>query len=205
VATVRRIFLASSNPGKLHEFRAIAVNQSVSLELLPGFDAFPPFEESAPTFAENAVGKALHCGRAVNGLLLADDSGLAVDALDGGPGIHSARYAGPRASNTERISKLFHEMRGVPRGRRSAKFICVLALAEHGRVKAVISADIAGEITEEPRGAGGFGYDPIFSIPQLGRTFAELPADEKNQWSHRGRAFRKLLAVLENRTSLLHS
>lgn len=192
-----KLFLASSNPGKLGEFRALgasdATNDCVDLELLPGFDSLPSFEEDAPTFSENATGKALHYSRLREGLVFADDSGLVVPALGGAPGVHSARYAGPAATNAERVAKLLGELRGKKDGERAAYFVCAIALAEHGRAIAIVTARVDGEILESPAGSGGFGYDPVFYFPALKKTFAELLPQEKNQISHRGKAFRRLL------------
>jgi XTP/dITP diphosphohydrolase len=199
-----RLFLASSNPGKLAEYCALAQtaepassgDAAAALELLPKFDALPPFEENAPTFAENAAGKALHYSRFCEGLVFADDSGLVVPALGGAPGVLSARYAGPGASSSERNAKLLRELQGKSGRERAAYFVCAIALAERGRAKAVVTARVDGEILETPRGARGFGYDPIFYLRGLGKGFAEISAEEKNQYSHRGRAFRKLFAFL---------
>lgn len=199
-----KLFLASSNPGKLGEFRSLteadragvvgALAARAEIELLPGFDSLAPFEEGAPTFAENAAGKALHYSRQGEGLVFADDSGLVVPALCGAPGVHSARYAGPGATNADRIAKLLGELRGNKGAEREAYFVCAIALAERGRAIAVVSARVDGEILESTRGDGGFGYDPVFYFPALKKTFAELLPEEKNQISHRGKAFRKLLA-----------
>ena len=199
-----KLFLASSNPGKLAEYRALAraaaPSLPVELALLPGFDALPAFEENAPTFAENAAGKALQYSRHRDGLVFADDSGLVVPALGGAPGVQSARYAGPQATNSQRIEKLLGEMRDKTGCERVAYFVCAIALAERGRAMAIVTDRVDGEILEAPRGSGGFGYDPVFYFPALEKTFAELPAEEKNQRSHRGKAFRRLLAAL---TSML--
>jgi XTP/dITP diphosphohydrolase len=208
-----RLLLASSNPGKLREFRALAAaetrarNIDIELELdpFPGFAEFPPFAESALTFAENAAGKALHYSRFNDLPVMADDSGLVVAALDGAPGVLSARYAGTGASDADRIAKLEEELRraGAAKGSspdhpldRGACFVCVIALAARGRVAAVLSDDVRGEILERPRGAAGFGYDPVFLYPPLGKTFAEMREEEKNKHSHRGKAFRKMLEFL---------
>lgn len=195
-----KIFLASSNPGKLAEYRALAATNApsfpVALESLRDFEALAPFEEGAPTFAENAAGKALHCSRFCSELVFADDSGLVVPALAGGPGVHSARYAGANATNLQRIEKLLGEMRDGRADERAAYFICAIALANQGRVMAVVTDRVDGQILEEPRGSSGFGYDPVFYFPALKKTFAELSAEEKNRHSHRGKAFRKLLAAL---------
>jgi XTP/dITP diphosphohydrolase len=165
------------------------------LELFPGFDSLPPCEENAPTFAENAVGKALHYSRLSEELVFADDSGLVVPSLDGAPGVHSARYAGVQATNSQRIEKLLTEMRGKTGIARSAYFVCAIALAKRGRAIAIVTDSVPGEILEAPRGSGGFGYDPVFYFPALKRTFAEISKEEKNQLSHRGKAFRRLLAA----------
>jgi XTP/dITP diphosphohydrolase len=197
-----KLFLASSNPGKLAEYRVLALTGApsvpVELELFPDFARFPSFEENAPTFAENAAGKALHYSRFQEGLVFADDSGLVVPALGGAPGVHSARYAGAKASNAQRIEKLLGELRGKAGEKRSAHFVCAIALASQGRATAVVTDRVDGQILEAPRGSGGFGYDPVFYFPALQKTFAELTAKEKNKYSHRGKAFRKLLAALSS-------
>jgi XTP/dITP diphosphohydrolase len=196
-----RIFLASSNPGKLAEYRALAQTAApsslVDLELIPGFDSLPSFEENASTFAENAVGKALHYSRLSEGMVFADDSGLVVPALGGRPGVHSARYAGPKATSVERIEKLLGELRGKMGSQRAAHFVCAIALAKQGHAIAVVTDHVEGEILNSPSGSGGFGYDPVFYYPPLKKTFAELTEEEKNLHSHRGKAFRKLLATLD--------
>jgi XTP/dITP diphosphohydrolase len=196
------VYLASSNPGKLGEFRVLASAAALSaqfeLELLPAFDALPAFEENAPTFAENATGKALHYSRFHDGLVLADDSGLVVPALDGAPGVLSARYAGPTATSAERMTKLLAELLAKTGQGRHAHFVCAIALAQRGRTTAIVTDRVDGEILQAPRGGGGFGYDPIFYFPALRKTFAELSAEEKNEYSHRGKAFRKILGLMAN-------
>jgi len=196
-----KLLLATANPGKLREYHALAAGalagRAVELALLPGIEALPRFDESAPTFAENAAGKALHYSRFAELPVVADDSGLVVPALGGAPGVHSARYAGPGASDAERVRKLLDELRHRRVTDRRARFVCVMALAERGRVVAVFSDSALGELLEVPRGAQGFGYDPIFFFPALGKTYAEISREEKNLYSHRGKAFRKLLAFLE--------
>jgi XTP/dITP diphosphohydrolase len=199
-----RFFLASSNPGKLAEYRALAQSAepsvpgvpAIALELLPEFESLPAPEENAPTFAENAAGKALHYSRFCGGLVFADDSGLVVPSLGGAPGVLSARYAGPGASSAARNAKLLGELRGKRGGERAAYFVCAIALAEHGRAKAIVTARVDGEILEAPRGDRGFGYDPVFYVSALGEGFAKISSEVKNEYSHRGRAFRKLLAFL---------
>jgi XTP/dITP diphosphohydrolase len=191
-----RLFLASSNSGKLREYVELARRSGVTIELLPRFAQFPSFEESAPTFAENSAGKALHYSRYTAEAVVADDSGLVVPALGGAPGVYSARYAGPGASDADRVQKLLREMRGKAGAERRARFVCVTAVARAGRAIAVASAAANGVVTDEPRGAGGFGYDPVFLFEELGRTYAELTSDEKNAYSHRGKAFSKLLYMI---------
>jgi XTP/dITP diphosphohydrolase len=202
-----KLYLASSNQGKLNEFRVLAAAKAqrsvaIDLRLLPAYDSLPAFDEDAPTFAENAAGKALHYSRLYDGFVFADDSGLVVPSLGGRPGVHSARYVGPTATNTDRIEKLLAELKGKTGNGRRAYFVCAIALAEQGRAKAVVTGRVDGEILQAPRGAGGFGYDPIFYFPPLQKSFAELSAAEKNEHSHRGKAFRRLLASIE---SLLQS
>lgn len=192
-----KLIVASSNPGKLSEYQAMAAGHTVELALLPNIDSLPGFDESAPTFAENAAGKALHYSRHIDGWVFADDSGLVVPALGGAPGVKSARYAGPDASDADRVQKLLAELREKNVADRAARFVCVVALAEKGCILAVISDFVEGRLLEAPQGTGGFGYDPIFFFAPRGKTFAELSREEKNQHSHRGKAFRKLLAHLE--------
>lgn len=192
------LFAASSNPGKLREYRALAepYGSSVELALLPRFDSLPAFEEIWPTFGENAAGKALHYSGPPPGIVVADDSGIVVPALGGAPGVQSARYAGPNASDIERVRKLLGEMRGKTGNERRARFVCVVALAEEGQMLGLFSAAAEGILLDEPRGEDGFGYDPIFFFPALGKTFAETSREEKNLYSHRGKAFRKALDFL---------
>ncbi|MGA2810507.1 MAG: RdgB/HAM1 family non-canonical purine NTP pyrophosphatase [Candidatus Acidiferrum sp.] len=195
------VLLASSNQGKLAEFLAmsdsvILPRSPIRLALLGNFADGPAFEESAPTFAENAAGKAMHYSRFTEDAVLADDSGLVVPALGGAPGVRSARYAGPNATSEQRNAKLLYEMRDLAAENRRAYFVCVLAIAIKGAPTAIISARADGEILSGPRGNAGFGYDPIFYLRELDKTFAELTGDEKNALSHRGKAFRRLLSVI---------
>jgi XTP/dITP diphosphohydrolase len=192
------LLLASSNQGKLEEYAELAEGSRIRLEALPDFDVLPAFDESAPTFAENAAGKALHYSRFANAPVIADDSGLAVRALGGAPGPQSRRYAGPKATDAIRMSKLLEEMAGRQGEDRRARFVCVLALAQAGRVLAVFSDAVDGTLLDAPRGSAGFGYDPIFLFEPLGKTFAELPRRQKNELSHRGKAFQKLLSYLDS-------
>ena len=196
-ATYYKLLLASGNPGKLREYQVLAAGHAVRLELLQGFSSLPEFLEDAPTFAENAAGKALYYSKYSEALIFGDDSGLVVPALDGSPGVLSARYAGPGASSEQRNAKLLAELGRKDGAGREAYFVCVIALALRGRCLAVVSGKVEGEILEHPRGSGGFGYDPVFYLPELGKSFAELDPEEKNSLSHRGKAFRRLVEVLK--------
>jgi len=193
-----RLFVASSNAGKLREYRALAeaAGAPVDLEFIPIFHSLDIFEEIWPTIAENAAGKALHYSRFAEGVVIADDSGLVVPALGGAPGVHSARYAGPDASDEDRVQKVLGEMRGRKGADRQARFICVVAVAESGKMRGLFSASAEGLLLDEPRGHDGFGYDPIFYFPGLGKTYAEISREEKNLYSHRGKAFRNTIDFL---------
>jgi XTP/dITP diphosphohydrolase len=191
-----RMLLATSNPGKLAEYRELAAGTTLGIDLLPNFYNLPVFEESAPTFAENSAGKALHYSPFTSEIVLADDSGLVVPVLGGAPGVLSARYAGPNATSAERATKLLGEMAGKTGQERRARFVCVITIARQGRALAVVSGAAEGLIADEPRGVYGFGYDPIFCFPDGRRTYAEATAEEKNLASHRGKAFRRLIALL---------
>ncbi|HEX3375359.1 MAG TPA: non-canonical purine NTP pyrophosphatase [Candidatus Acidoferrales bacterium] len=195
--------MASSNPGKLREYQALAgaagstpAGATIDLAFIPNFDSLPLFEEIWPTFAENAAGKALHYSRFAKDIVIADDSGLVVPALGGAPGVLSARYAGPGASDIDRIHKLLSELRVKKADDRRARFVCVVAVAEAGKMLGLFSAAAEGIILEEPRGKDGFGYDPVFLFPALGKTYAEISREEKNLYSHRGKAFHKALDFL---------
>jgi XTP/dITP diphosphohydrolase len=187
-----RILLASSNPGKLREYRELAAGSRFEIELLANFREIPSFEESAPTFAENGAGKALHYSRFTDGDVLADDSGLVVPALGGAPGVQSARYAGPAATDSDCVRKLLREMDGKVGDERRARFVCVIAVARRGRALLVVSDFAEGVLANEPRGTNGFGYDPVFCFSATGHSYAETSREGKNRHSHRGKAFRKI-------------
>jgi len=193
-----KLLVATSNAGKIAEFRELAgrAGGAWQVEPLPGFGRISAYDESAETFAENAAGKAEHYSRGNPEWVMADDSGLVVPALGGEPGVRSSRYAGPECDARKNTAKLLAAMKGLSGEGRAARFVCVLALAREGRVAAVFSAEVAGRILDSPRGAGGFGYDPVFYFEAAGKTFAELAAAEKNRVSHRGRAFEKLTRYL---------
>jgi XTP/dITP diphosphohydrolase len=195
---MQRIYVATSNPGKLRDFRATAAPFSVAIEPVPNFSSLPTVTEDAPTFEGNAQKKAEFYSLHSNGEpILADDSGLEVDALHGLPGVISARYAAgpghPNATDAENNAKLLHDLEHVPATQRTARFVCTVALAEKGRTLATFRGEASGLILRDPRGTGGFGYDPLFFFPSLKKTFAELTTEEKAQVSHRGQAFRKFL------------
>jgi XTP/dITP diphosphohydrolase len=182
------LLLATTSAGKLRELRQLFADLPLRL-VAPaevGLDLDP--EETGATFRENAVIKATAFARASGLPSLADDSGLEVDALGGEPGVRSRRYAGPNASDADRIALLLSKLEDVPAGRRNARFRCVMALAEPDRLIGTVEGTCAGRIAPAPRGHNGFGYDPIFWLPEQERTMAELPDHEKNAISHRGRA-----------------
>ncbi len=201
---MRRIYVATSNPGKLRDFAA-AAGTDLDIAPLPGIGDAPAPAEDAPTFEGNARKKAEHYSRLYPGeLVLADDSGLEVNALGGAPGVHSARYAAESAaSNADDAAnnaRLLREMEGVPDEARRARFVCVLAAAREGQTVLTARGEVEGMILREPRGTGGFGYDPLFYLPEIGKTMAELSAQEKAEVSHRGRALRKWMeAMRKNR------
>lgn len=195
---ISRVLLASSNQGKLGEYRRMAnkVQPAIEFDVLSRFGELPAFEESAPSFAENSAGKALHYSKFNSEVVLADDSGLVVPELGGRPGVQSARYAGPNASDADRIEKLLAEMKGFSGEQRRARFVCVISLAQKDRMIAVVSDMTEGNIGLHPRGAYGFGYDPVFISEELGRTFGEASEEEKDEKSHRGKAFHRILRLL---------
>ena len=190
------LYCATGNAGKLREFREAARGHA-GLEPLPGFASLEPAEETGSSFEANAIQKALYYGAAAEGLLFAEDSGLEAEALDGAPGIYSARFSGPAATDESNNALLLERLAGS--SDRRARYVCVIALVEHGRLLETFRGEVAGRILETPRGEGGFGYDPLFLYEPFGRTFAEITAGRKFEVSHRGNAFRKLLAWLDAR------
>lgn len=193
------VYLASTNSGKLREFRHAAEARGVDLELLPGIEDLPVCVEDGNTFEENACKKALFYSQWTDGMVFADDSGISVDALRSGPGVYSARYAGPEADDEANNQKLLRELAGVPPSDRTAHYACIIALAQRGEILTVVEGRADGLIQNEPEGTGGFGYDPYFFYPPLNRTFAQLSMEEKFEVSHRGEAFRKLLDYLQSK------
>ena len=201
---MRPVFIATSSSGKLRDFAAAA--GELEVQSLPGFSSLPAATEDGATFEENARKKAEHYSRLAPGkLVLADDSGLEVDALGGAPGVRSARYAADESAapasglslgqNNDEANnaRLLRELEKVADPARTARYVCVLAAARDGHTLAAFRGEAAGVIARAPRGGGGFGYDPLFYFPQLGKTFAELAPQEKAAVSHRGAAFSKFL------------
>ncbi|MGB9233220.1 MAG: RdgB/HAM1 family non-canonical purine NTP pyrophosphatase [Terriglobales bacterium] len=200
--SLRKVLVATSNAGKLRDFAGAAAEHGITVEGIPGFSSLSLVIENGATFEANARKKAEEYSRSIpSELVLADDSGLEVDALGGEPGIHSARYAAgaPHAaeSNTDdeaNNARLLRELARVPLEKRTARFVCAIAAARDGRTLATFRGTAEGMILDAPRGANGFGYDPLFYFPQIGKTFAELGSAEKARYSHRGGAFRAFLA-----------
>jgi XTP/dITP diphosphohydrolase len=193
-----KTYVATKNAGKLDELRAIFDGSPLELDT---WDAYADVDETADSYAGNALLKAEALAvqlrqAGIDARVLADDSGLEVVALDGRPGIYSARYAGAEASWRRRRTLLLEELRSVPPAGRQARFVCTMALVGPGLKAATASGTVAGRITEEERGSGGFGYDPLFYYPPLGCTFAELDPTVKNAVSHRHEAAQALLATL---------
>jgi XTP/dITP diphosphohydrolase len=186
-----KLYCATGNPGKLREFRMAAAHAPVEIGLLPGFRDIPPCVEDGATFEENAVKKARHYGPYAPGLLFADDSGLEVDALGGAPGVLSARYSGPDATDSSNNRLLQRNLEGA--GERSARFVCRIALVDGEHLLGTYGGTVEGVILDAPRGEGGFGYDPLFYYPPFGCTFGEATDEQKFSASHRGQA---LLAML---------
>jgi XTP/dITP diphosphohydrolase len=198
---MKHILIATSNPGKLRDFAGAAAVYGIEVRTIPDFSSLPTVVEDGTTFEANARKKADEYSRHVPGeIVIADDSGLEVDALGGAPGVHSARYAADEPhlaeNNTDdklNNAKLIREIRCVPLRQRTGRFVCVIAAARDGNILAVFQGKAEGMILDSACGANGFGYDPLFYFPEIGRTFAELSAEEKSKYSHRGAAFRKFL------------
>ena len=189
-----RLYCATGNSGKLREFRLAAGLAPVEIELVPGFREIPPCIENGATFEENAIIKARHYGVHVNGLLFADDSGLEVDALGGAPGVYSARFSGPQATDESNNRLLLEKLRGVDD--RTARFVCAIALVQGDQLRGIYRGTVEGRIIDEARGPNGFGYDPLFYYPPFGCTFGQAGDDEKFTVSHRGQALRQMLQAL---------
>jgi XTP/dITP diphosphohydrolase len=191
-----RLVVATLNAAKGRELVALLGDVGREVVLLADVPGATLPEETGTTYAENALLKARAAAKQTGALSLGDDSGLEVDALDGAPGLHSARFGGPGLNDAGRTRRLLRALSGVPPVRRAARFRCVIALVDPGGAEQVVEGVADGFIAEAPRGAGGFGYDPVFFFPPLGRTLAELTAPEKARVSHRGRAVAALRRLL---------
>lgn len=189
------IVLATRNQGKVRELREMLKDFPVEIRSLADFGPLPEVVEDGATFDDNAYKKAIFTAKALGLPAISDDSGLVVAALDGAPGVHSARYAGPQATDADNIAKLLQAMEGV--ADRRAAFECVISLAVPSGPALTYEGRCEGEIAAAPQGEGGFGYDPVFFYPPLGRTFAEISPAEKNQISHRGQAISQLAAEFD--------
>ena len=206
---MRRVLIATSNPGKLRDFAGAARTHGITIAGIPDFSDLPTPVEDGQTFDENARKKAEEYSLAVPGeIVLADDSGLEVAALNGGPGVHSARYAAdePHLADTNtddeaNNARVLRELRDVVPEKRTARFVCVLAAARNGKTLATFRGTADGMILDAPRGTNGFGYDPLFYFTGIQKTFAELSAEEKARYSHRGSAFRQFLGWYEKQFS----
>lgn len=192
------LYCATKNIGKLREYRHAAGELAGGLpqiEPLPDLDRIPPCDEDGASFEANAALKAVYYSAQTEELVFTDDSGLQVDALHGAPGVHSAHFAGPDATDEENNRLLLARLERATN--RRARFVCVIALARQGRLLNVFRGTVEGEILTAPRGSAGFGYDPLFYCPELGMTFSEASTEEKHAVSHRGKALRRMLAHLE--------
>jgi XTP/dITP diphosphohydrolase len=196
-ARMKKLVLASGNQGKLAEFKALFAKLAIEVLPLSDFGVESP-EETGLSFIENAILKARHASKATGLPALADDSGLAIDALNGAPGIYSARYAGVGVTDADNIDKALKSLAGVPEAQRGARFHCVLALMQHAEdpMPLIAHGAWAGRILSARVGDGGFGYDPIFYVPEKDCAAAQLSKDEKNAISHRGKAIAELLNVM---------
>jgi len=187
------LVLATRNKGKIEEMKAMLSGYGIEVKGVGDFPECSEIEEDGDTFQQNAIKKAETISKQLGVPALADDSGLEVDVLEGRPGVYSARFAGPDATDEENIEKLIESLRDVPAGDRQARFRCVVAVAVPGKDTWTSEGTCEGHIVLEPTGNGGFGYDPIFYVPEKGKTMAQLTKDEKNQISHRGKAMRQFL------------
>jgi len=191
--------LATQNRDKGRELAALLGDLGITIRTLKEFPDAPEVQEDGATCEANAIKKARAIADYTKLPAVADDTGLMVDALGGRPGVHAARYAGQKATYDDNCRKLLQELNGVPRAKRGARFVTVAALARPGEKRVtVLDGALEGEIADAPAGTQGFGYDPVFFVPDLGRTLAQLTPDEKNRISHRGRAFGKLKEFLKS-------
>lgn len=194
---MKEVIIATKNPGKAKEFEHIFAARGIEVRTLLDFPEIPEVEETGLTFEENAILKAEAVSQALGKMVIGDDSGLMVDALEGRPGIYSARYAGEPKNDQNNTEKVLSELKGLPEEKRSARFYCALAVAVPDQETITVSGTCEGRILEERRGSNGFGYDPVFYVPEKGYAMAELSSDEKNKISHRANALKKLDVVLD--------
>jgi len=194
--TESKLLLATTNQGKIREIKRLLEGLNLKIESLADYPDLGTCPETGQSFEENSRAKSWFYGQNCSGLVLAEDSGLEVDCLGGQPGIYSARFAGPGATDEENIKKLLRCLKGVPLEKRKAQFVCVVSLASKGKILKTFRGRVRGIILEEPRGENGFGYDPVFYYPPAMKTFAQLKTSEKNKVSHRARALRKLKKFL---------
>lgn len=194
---MKKLILATGNAGKARELRALMAHLPVEILTLKDLDDLPPIIEDGDSFEANAAIKAELIARHTGLPTIADDSGLCVDALDGAPGIYSARFAGAAHDDAKNNALLLERLAGIPYEKRTAHFVCVIAMVRPGEAPVFSRGEVQGHILEAPRGEGGFGYDPLFFVDELGQGMAELSAEAKNKISHRGRAYAKALPLLE--------
>jgi XTP/dITP diphosphohydrolase len=195
---MKEVIVATKNRGKAKEFEQIFASRGFTVRTLLDYPDFQDIEETGKSFEENAILKAEAVSISLNNMVISDDSGLIVDALNGRPGIFSARYAGEEKNDQANIDKVLTELDGVPEAQRTARFYCALALARPGQKTITVSGACEGRILNEQRGSNGFGYDPIFFTIEKERSMAELPSDEKNKISHRAKALEKLNDMLDS-------
>jgi XTP/dITP diphosphohydrolase len=196
---IQELVLATRNRHKGEELAALLGDLGIRIRTLDEFPDAPDVIEDGDTCEANAVKKALAIADATNLPAVADDTGIEVDALGGRPGVYAARYAGEHATYEDNCRKLLQELRGTPRAQRTARFVTVAAIALPSSTVQTVSGQLQGLITEEPAGSQGFGYDPVFFVPELGKTLAELSADEKNRISHRAKAFAQVRELLRSK------
>jgi len=191
-----KIILATQNMGKIRELQELLVDENIEVLSLLDIPDWEDVEENGVTFVDNAALKAREAVQRTGLIALADDSGLEVDALDGAPGVYSARYAGETKNNERNIDKLLHLLETIPEDKRTARFRCALVMATPFGEEYLTEGAVEGRILTQRRGADGFGYDPVFYLPEFARTMAELTMTEKNTLSHRAQAFRKVIPIL---------
>ncbi|MFC3883124.1 XTP/dITP diphosphatase [Bacillus songklensis] len=191
------VIIATKNPGKVKEFEALFSPKGIRVKSVLDFPEAIDVEETGMTFQENAILKAEAIAKQFNKMVIADDSGLCIDALNGEPGVYSARYAGSEKSDEANMKKVLENMQGIPLPERTAHFHCALAIAVPGHETIVVEGTCEGLITEEKQGTHGFGYDPIFYVPSLKKTMAQLEKEEKNKISHRANALKQLGPIID--------